>query len=170
MINDYKYGDDWSERGTKIKRPKIIVSPEVFVAQENILMANGDMVLKGTKFFSLDHALALVLEGKVPEGWRLPTHAESIKIAHQYNKGKIGLPSLHIGGYIKPNNMAWYSMAPCTNLTSVLQTDQYNYYWTEDLKNELYAWVITKTRHNILKTDDAIRIEFGLPVVLVKDI
>ena len=67
----------WRENGIKSETTGLIIAPE-------------DVEIDGKTEFTWDEAMALEKEGKIPEGWRLPTRHEWVLIAEEFGQDSNG--------------------------------------------------------------------------------
>ena len=65
----------WRENGIKSETTGLIIAPE-------------DVEIDGKTEFTWDEAMALEKEGKIPEGWRLPTRHEWVLIAEEFGQNE----------------------------------------------------------------------------------
>lgn len=162
-----KYGIDWDIKSTKLKDVGIAIAPELFVVPDRIYLPNGRVVLKGTKYYTWSMAQDLVKHGYVPKGWRLPTMEDSVNISNRYNTRGVGILVLGLDGFISPSDMIAYNYNPGMNADLARRRGQDGLYWTSDLKNPLYPYVIANSGMKI-RSDMSIYATYGLPMLLVK--
>lgn len=70
-------GKKWEDNGIKSESTGLIIAPE-------------DVGIDGETEFTWDEAMALEKEGKIPEGWRLPTRHEWIMIIEEFGQDDDG--------------------------------------------------------------------------------
>lgn len=61
----------WKDNGIKSESTGLIIAPE-------------DVEIAGKTGFTWDEAMALEKEGKIPEGWRLPTRHEWVMFVEEF--------------------------------------------------------------------------------------
>lgn len=91
-------GKKWKDNGIKSESTGLIIAPE-------------DVEIDGETEFTWDEAMALEKEGKIPEGWRLPTRHEWAMIIEEFGQDDNGA----IDG---------------DKLENSLTLDKYGYYWS----------------------------------------
>ncbi len=93
----------WREHGIKSETTGLIIAPE-------------DVEIDGKTEFTWDEAVALEREGKIPEGWRLPTRHEWVLIAEEFGQDDNG-------------ELNEYRLSKALELVHCDDTS-YGYYWS----------------------------------------
>ena len=164
------YGNDWQKHGTVVHSLGIIIAPEAYTAPSNICLSGGQVVVKGTKYFSWSTADILVRSQNVPLGWRMPTIAECKVLENYHAGGKFGELVFGLDGIVGPNDMARYTYAPSWfPEKNILFKGKEGYYWTCDRDPNLYPYAVA-INNSGLKAGCVIYSNYGLPFVLVKDL
>ena len=161
------YGSDWDRIGTIVDSLKIIIAPEIFTAQTNITLSDGQIVLKGSQYFSWPVACQLVAEKKVPDGFRMLRPEEAKVLEDRYGRSGFGLLVLGLNGLISPNDMYAYRISPDLGARYIMQRGESGYYWLDSLKDSLYPYAIS-VHGTLIKADDCAYEGYGLPLILVK--
>ena len=161
------YGSDWDRTGTIVDSLKIIIAPEIFTAQTNITLSDGQIVLKGSQYFSWPVARQLVTEGKVPSGFRMLRPEEAKALADRYGQSGFGSLVLGADGLVNPNDMYTYRASPSLGAGCIMWKGSSGYYWLDGLKNPLYPCVISVHGTRITADDCAYK-GYGLPLLLAK--
>lgn len=162
------YGDDWVKRGTKLDFAKIIVAPEAFTVKEQFCLPSGKTIMKGARYFSWTMARDLIAHKKTPAGWRMMTIGEAEAIQSYCNNSRHALLVLDLDGFIIPGDMIKYHYDPKREDHLILCKGQQGDYWTDDLRNNLYPYVMENS--GIKLRTNSLYISYGLPLILVKDL
>lgn len=94
----------WREHGIKSETTGLIIAPE-------------DVEIDGKTEFTWDEAMELEKEGKIPEGWRLPTRHEWALIAEEFGQDENG----ELRGDV---------LGPKLNLEKNSDGGYYGHYWS----------------------------------------
>lgn len=85
----------WREDGIKSETTGLIIAPE-------------DVEVDGKTFFTWDEAMTLEKEGKIPEGWRLPTRHEWVMICEEFGQDEDEeLSSSKLAGTLNLRKNGW---------------------------------------------------------------
>ena len=108
----------WRQNGIKSETTGLIIAPE-------------DVEIDGKTEFTWDEAMALEKEGKIPEGWRLPTRHEWTLIAEEFGQNENG----ELRGDV---------LDPRLNLKKDSDGDYYGRYWSSTAySSAAYAYYLT---------------------------
>lgn len=94
----------WRKNGIQLGTTGLIIAPE-------------DVEIDGKTEFTWDEAMALGKEGKIPEGWRLPTRHEWVLIAEKFGQD--------VNGELRGD-----VLGPKLNLKKDSYGDYYGFYWS----------------------------------------
>lgn len=154
----------WDANCLHDKRLKLLIAPESFVAAQDIVLASGKVVGRGTRVFDWDTAKALSDEGKFGNGWRLPTKKEAECLAD-----KAHLLSRTVRpGYVSPNDMFVCRHAPEYTDKRILNPNNV-FFWTSTEENEIYAYFAEIIGVKTFSANASMCKSFGLSILCVKD-
>lgn len=154
----------WDANCLHDKRLKLLIAPESFIATQDIVLANGKVVGRGTRVFDWDTAKALSDEGKIGNGWRLPTKKEAECLAD-----KAHLLSRTVRpGYVGPNDMFVCRHAPEYTDKRILNPGGV-FFWTDTEENGMYAYFAEIIGVKTFSANVSMCKSFGLSILCVKD-
>lgn len=119
----------WRENGIKSETTGLIIAPE-------------DVEINGETRFTWGEAMVLEKEGKIPEGWRLPTRHEWALIAEEFGQDENG----ELRGYVLGSEL---------NLKKDSGGDYYEYYWSSTTcSSDSYAYSLNLDTTYVNPQDD----------------
>ena len=154
----------WDANCLHDKRLGLLIAPGYFTVTQDIVLAGGAEVKRGTRFFDWYTAMALSDEGKFGNGWRLPTLEEAKCL-----KNKVHLLCHPIRyGYIGANDMIVCRCTPEMATKRILNPNS-NLLWTSTSKNDVYAYFAEFFGSGTFRADASMCKSFGLSILCVKD-